>query len=258
MAPPAVERILIEGIDVPAGRRHVDPDAVKVLAASMEKLGLRTPITIRDTDGGITMVLVAGAHRLAAAKQLGWEYIDCIVLDCDETQAELWEIAENLHRAELSVIERAEQIARWVELSVRVSSQVGTKMEKGRPESGSNKAARELGIPRNEIHRAVKISKITAEAKEAAAKAGLSDNQSALLAAAAVSPERQVEAIHNYADAKNRAAESRANVPAPKDWTDVEAEQKRRLMSAWNAASPDVKQWFRDEMDTPVMNARFG
>ena len=257
METPAIESLYIEGITIPDNRRAIDKEVVKVLAASISKIGLRTPITIRSNSDDMA-VLVAGAHRLAAVKSLGWKKIDCIVLDCDETQAELWEIAENLHRAELSVIERAEQIARWVELSVRVSSQVGTKMEKGRPESGSNKAARELGIPRNEIHRAVKISKITAEAKEAAAKAGLSDNQSALLAAAAVSPERQVEAIHNYADAKKRAAEARANVPAPKDWTDVEAEQKRRLMSAWNAASPDVKQWFRDEMDTPVMNARFG
>lgn len=255
MAPPAVERILIEGIDIPAGRRNVNADAVKVLAASIEKLGLRTPITIRDTDGGITMVLVAGAHRLAAAKLLGWEYIDCIVLDCDETQAELWEIAENLHRAELSVIERAEQIARWVELSAKVA-QLGPHAQP--KEAGIRKAASELNIKRQDVQRAVKISKITAEAKEAAARAGLSDNQSALLAAAAVSPERQVEAIHNYADAKKRAAEARANVPTQKDWTDVEAEQKRRLMSAWNAASPDVKQWFRDEMDQPVMNARFG
>lgn len=257
METPEIESLYIEGITVPDNRRAIDKEAVKVLAASIAKIGLRTPITIRSNSDDMA-VLVAGAHRLAAAKSLGWKKIDCIVLDCDETQAELWEIAENLHRAELSVIERAEQIARWVELSAVVSAQVAQKPQGGRPESGHSKAARELGIDRSEIQRAVKISKITAEAKEAAAKAGLSDNQSALLAAAAVSPERQVEAIHNYADAKKRAADARANVPAQKDWTDVEAEQKRRLMSAWNAASPDVKQWFRDAMDAPVMNARFG
>ncbi len=59
---------------------------------------------------------------------------------------------------------------------------------------GINAAVRELGIERNEAQRAVKIDRITPEAKEAAREAGIADNQSALLRVAAAPPERQVSA----------------------------------------------------------------
>ena len=36
------------------------------------------------------------------------------------------------------------------------------------------------------------------------------------------------------------------------------AAEKRRLMGAWNAASPAVKAWFKDQIDEPVMGRRFG
>lgn len=111
----AVEKLYIENIEVPARKREVDPEAVKTLAASMEKIGLRTPITIRSNDDSMA-VLVAGLHRLEAAKSLGWEKIDCFVLDCDEIDAELWEISENLHRAGLSKEQRDEQIRRYAAL----------------------------------------------------------------------------------------------------------------------------------------------
>jgi len=67
----------------------------------------------------------------------------------------------NLHRAELTVLQRAEQIGKWVEVAGRVSAQLGPKV--GRPESGGNKAARELGVTRQEAQRAVKVSKLTSE-----------------------------------------------------------------------------------------------
>jgi len=51
-----------------------------------------------------------------------------VEVDADDIDAQLWEIAENLHRAELSALERNDHIARWIELSEqKVSSQVATK-----------------------------------------------------------------------------------------------------------------------------------
>jgi hypothetical protein len=61
-------------------------------------------------------------------------------------QVRLWEIAENLHRAELSVLERSEHIAEWVRITDLISSQVVTNSKteanpkgSGRKESGINK-----------------------------------------------------------------------------------------------------------------------
>lgn len=102
----------------------------------------------------------------------------------------MWEVSENLHRAELTVLQRSEQVARWVELADGVSAQLGQKSSKGRPEGrpegGDAKAARELNLDRKEVQRAKKIADLSPEAKAAAQEAGLADIQSALLAAAKV------------------------------------------------------------------------
>lgn len=258
MKPPVIERLLTDDIVVSPGRRDVDHATVKALAESMKQIGLRTPITVLSDAEGRVVTLVAGGHRLAAAKLLGWDEIDCFVIEGDEIDAELWEIAENLHRAELTVLQRDTEIARWVELVEMKVSQVGTPIGGKQPnESGIRKAAHELNIPKSNVHRAVKVSRLTPEARAAAKAEGLDDNQSALLAAAAAAPEAQVQAIHDIAERRRRIAEQRANIPEQKEWEDVEAEQLRRLMAAWNAASPAVKQRFRDQIDTPVMDARF-
>jgi ParB family chromosome partitioning protein len=59
-------------------------------------------------------------------------------------------------------------IAEWIKITERISSQVATKIERGRPESGVNSAARELGIDKDDAHRAVKVASFSEKAKEAA------------------------------------------------------------------------------------------
>ena len=72
-------------------------------------------------------------------------------------------ISENLHRSDLTALERDEQVARWIELVDGVSSQLGTKQKTGRPESGINAASRELGVKKSSAHRAVKVASIFSE-----------------------------------------------------------------------------------------------
>src|SRR5262249_49378835 len=98
----------VNAIKVVAPRRIPTAEAVERLIASMREIGLQTPITVRPRlgDGG-HYDLVAGAHRLAAAKALGWKKIDCFVVDFDDANVELWEIDENLMRSELDAAEHA-------------------------------------------------------------------------------------------------------------------------------------------------------
>ena len=150
-----------------------------------QKIGLRTPISVRGRDG--RYLLVTGAHRLAAAKQLGWSRIDCVVIDYDDVQAELWEIAENLHRAEPTVLGRDEQIARWVELVEAQVKGAQNAPHSGGPQprdKGIKRALQELGIERTKVPRAVKVGKLSPEANQAAKEAGLDDNRLPLLVAA--------------------------------------------------------------------------
>ncbi|WP_157898257.1 hypothetical protein [Yoonia vestfoldensis] len=86
------------------------------------------------------MLLIAGRHRLAAAIKLKWESIDALQMpavdgdDGREADGRLTEIAENLHRREISHIERAGLVAEWVRITgERISGQVGHKIGRGRP-----------------------------------------------------------------------------------------------------------------------------
>ena len=159
----------------------------------------------------------------------------------DEADRRLWEIAENLHRAELTVMERAEHIAEWVRLTEEkadeVSAQVEPKLRQrgagqgiggGRPESGINAATRDLGLDRTATQRAVKVASITPEAKEAAREAGIDDNQSALLKVAGAPAEQQAEVARNIRRRNRDVAQKPDDTPSHR-----EARQAADELAEW-------------------------
>lgn len=104
-------QIRIFQIKVNPGRREADPEAVHDLAESISKVGLLNPITV-DQD----YTLIAGLHRLEAAKMLGWSEIECTVSDLDGLLAQLAEIDENLIRRGLDRVQEWDQLARRKEI----------------------------------------------------------------------------------------------------------------------------------------------
>lgn len=238
-----VEPIGISGVVVRGRLRPLDDDAVRALMNSITKIGLQSPITVRierefDGRGNAveeTPVLIAGAHRLEAAKRLGWHFIDAYVFEGDERDARMWEIAENLHRADLTALQRAEQIAEWIRLADEreVSVQVAPKPQGGRPQGGTRAAARDIGVTRDEARRAEKVAALAPEAKEAARAAGLDDNQSALLdAAKAETAAAQVEVL-------NRRAAERARTHG--EVKDAKADAREVLACAIAEFIPEYK-----------------
>lgn len=103
---------LVSIIDPPDPTREVRPDAVDALATSLARLGLRTPITVRPIEpvqDGVPITrfeIIAGRHRVAAARSLGWTEIPAVVRDGDPIEARLWAIGENLARLELTALEK--------------------------------------------------------------------------------------------------------------------------------------------------------
>jgi len=74
-----------------------------------------------------------------------------------------------VHGADLTALQRDEQLARWIELTDRKPFQPETVSKGGRgKQSGVNAAARELGVSKPDAHRAVKVASLTEEAKETA------------------------------------------------------------------------------------------
>src|ERR1035437_8335436 len=100
MMPDIIASIMIADIVIADGRRDLNAETVRTLADSSEKLGLRHPITVRRRNGGY--ILVAGRHRVEAYKMLGLDNIPASIATTSDDDARLWEIAENLHRAELT------------------------------------------------------------------------------------------------------------------------------------------------------------
>lgn len=232
------ERIDIELISVPSRHREVDQDAVKRIAESIERIGLHTPLTVLSVNEGERLDLVTGAHRLEAVRSLGWPSVPCFVIEGDQLEAEMWEISENLHRSELTALQRDEHIARWLELEkALISGQIVPKIGRGRPQAPISEASEKIGVHLKAARRAEKVASLSDEAKEAARSVGLDNNRSALLEAAKeLTPEAQVSAIQRRYQAKI------ADHPLNDD--EAIERQVAYLMTAWNKAGTDARERF--------------
>lgn len=245
-----VEDTPIVLITVGEDRRPVDEDAVVKLMESIRQIGLQTPITLREVpydEDSAELHLVTGRHRLEAAKRLGWETIPAIShTDWDEIDAELWEISENLHRAELTALQRSEQVHRYAEL-VRTKAAQVAHPEPRYQKRGDSEAARQLGIDRDQIRRSSKIATLTPEAKAVAQETGLDDNQSVLLEASKRAPEDQATYLRER-------GKPQAPPPAPTNNYEAVNKQVAALMRAWNNAGPEARDRFLNAVDTPVFD----
>lgn len=158
--------------DIVIGERHRALDDTKVLALSesMAVIGLQQPVTLyveTKDDGEEIIHLVAGLHRLKAALRLGWERIDAIYTDLPAIDRELWEIAENLHRVDLTKEQRDQHIRRYAELleargaekvpqSAALSSSAADKPTTGRGNKGTaQKIADRTGLSKDTVQRAL-------------------------------------------------------------------------------------------------------
>ena len=231
--------LAIDAIAIPDGRREIDPAVVKRLADSIESIGLKHPITVRRK--GEKYILVAGLHRLEAHKKLKLEHVPACIVTMTNAEARMWEIAENLHRSDLTKLQRAEQITEWIELC-KEAKPSGVRTPTGQISGGVTGAARELGLARSSAHEAVQIgTRLTQAAKDAAQEAGIDDNQSKLLEVAKEPPEQQVAAVHRL------AIEPRIG----KTWRD-------KFADVWSHGTEDDQAWAREFIDQPVMDRRFG
>jgi uncharacterized ParB-like nuclease family protein len=98
----------ISKIVVDKRSRALDQAKVDALTESISAIGLQHPISVYQR--GDEYHLVTGEHRLEAVKKLGWSTIGATKIT--DANRELWEIDENLMRAELSTDEKREHLKR--------------------------------------------------------------------------------------------------------------------------------------------------
>lgn len=244
----------IENIEVPVGRITfrdadfpLDRAAVAGLIEALPAHGLLNPVTLRR-NGTHGFTLVAGRHRLEAARQLGWETIPARVLPgeapADAVRTDkLLRISENLHRRALTPLQRATMLKQYLDLTGRTCADAQVSRGRGK-KGGVSQIARELRISRREVDRSLAIANITEEAKATAVEVGLDRNQGALLEVAEAPAGEQLVRVREIA-AQEAATPQSHDDPATYD--DGFAD----LMHAWEKAGPQARQRFIAEIITP-------
>lgn len=200
-------RIPINEIKINPGRREALPERVAELAKSIAEVGLLNPITL---DRGNT--LIAGLHRLEAAKLLGWSEVDYTVSSLEGLRAELAEIDENFVRTDLSAIEYGDLLLRRKEIYEALHPETKNggdrKSEKIRSakctsdfsKSFVNDTAEKLGVNPSTIRRQVQTAKnMTPEAKAIIRDSGAKVTKKDAMKLSRLKPEQQKNAASQLA-----------------------------------------------------------
>ena len=96
----------LEQIHVPDNVREFDAAHVSALAGSISLQGVLVPVVVRSAEDGYE--LVAGFHRVAAARQLGLRELPVVIRDVDSEDAD--RAVENITRKQLNPHEEAKAV----------------------------------------------------------------------------------------------------------------------------------------------------
>ncbi len=113
-------------------RTHFDEESLAGLTASIAELGVLQPILVRDIGDG-RYELIAGERRWRAAKRAGLATIPVVVREADTDVERLEQaLVENLHRADLNVLEEAAAYQQLIEDFGLTQDEVATRVGKSR------------------------------------------------------------------------------------------------------------------------------
>jgi ParB family chromosome partitioning protein len=200
-----MEKMKIAEIIVGERLRTFDPAKAREIAGSFEDRGQINPITVSEKGE-----LLAGYHRLEAAKELEWDEVKVAVLPAAGPEAILVEIDENLVRHELKVLEKAECIVvrkaayEAINRPVKRGGDRRSKEAKSRRQTDALKSfckdtAQKMGTSESTVERLARIAtKIEPGVKEQIRDTFVADSLSDLLWLAKLPPEYQERACREF------------------------------------------------------------
>lgn len=224
----------LEIADVRVGnrKRKLNESKVQSLAESFGSIGQLQPITVARKNGSYK--LIAGLHRLEAAKSIGWRSIQATEFEGDEVAVELAEIDENLMRNDLTVLERGEHLARRQEL---VGFKRGGDRRSDEFQSATvavrkttNELAHEIGLSERSARRSIQVARnIVPEVKDAIRNTEIANSTTQLLELARLAPEKQVEVAQSITDGAVSIADAFKNINKQKRERMHEEKRTREL-----------------------------
>jgi ParB/RepB/Spo0J family partition protein len=191
--------------------REVCKEAVIGIKDSIARIGLQNPISLRRIDDdSYDYEVIAGHHRFLACRQLGMKTIPSRILS--GVNAKLQRHSENLHRVELTLLQRFEDIAGYQKAIIK-----GAKNTPGGVQpcnKGISETARELKTSRKKVQHAIKASKLEPDVKRAIAAAGFANSESFINRMAQLDSREERERELLRAKSRSRAT-YRSSGPSP-------------------------------------------
>ena len=176
-------RQIVENPDQP--RLVFEEEALRELAASIQKHGVLQPITVRRRGGG-RYELIAGERRLRAAQLAGLQEVPAILLDVSDEESAVLALIENIQRQDLSYMEEAQGYQKLTEaygmtqediaeMMGKSQSAVANKMRLLKLSEAVQQALAEFGLTERHARALLKLSdeKLQLEAAIAIGKQGL-------------------------------------------------------------------------------------
>lgn len=235
----------LSAIRVPEDRaRSLDKQWAEALAAMFHDHGNKVAIEVRkDGDG---YVLVAGLHRLEAAKLCEWEELTVKVIEAtsDRHAAEfrLHEVMENIGRRELTILDRAHHLYEFDKAMKELHPELkkgGNKQTEIIDENHRNEIfalrldiTEKVGLSQRSIQAAVKLWKSLSKLTRARLEGTwLADHQAGLMALASVGHKQQANILGVLFDPDNNI-KTVADAIEHLENGRVEAADERRLSAA--------------------------
>lgn len=246
-----VQMIAVAEIDFGTRLREPDPAAVEALKNDIDERGLRSPIEV--TKRGGKYKLVAGGHRLSAAKALGWETIPAFVITGNAVNLRRDELLENLTKAELSYLERAvfvhELRVIWEDENPDIASKHGGDRVSAAFQDSTNVTWSDAIVQRSGLSRRtlIMVDAIGRDMNRDAAAAikftPLAHNQKELEALSKVSGEAQVMIARHIASGQSDSVKAarQALTPSTDSGPEPICPALATLMRAWTKANDDVR-----------------
>ncbi|MCR9273244.1 MULTISPECIES: ParB/RepB/Spo0J family partition protein [Mameliella] len=273
-----ITELPVDEIDMGNRLRPVSVAGVEALKTSIRELGvIKDPIHVRKLKKGGKIVLLAGGHRLTAARELrdegvdGYETIKVTCWNCTDDFAQLMEIDDNLAGAELSALDTAVFLARRKEVYEKMhpeaKAQIGAGLVAKRWDTADTMSvvsfaeavAQTMGVSDRHVRRLVRAGtvldprdiQLLRSAPKPVALADLME----LSKISEVTDRYDVVDLMSKGEAKSAAdavrqvKAARGEGPAPKDATDA---SYARIVDAWKRANKAARRRFLEEHGTEV------
>ncbi|WP_158972388.1 ParB/RepB/Spo0J family partition protein [Chachezhania sediminis] len=265
-----ITELPVADIEIGQRLRPASEAGVQAIIASIGELGvMKDPIHVRRLKDGKTSLL-AGLHRLTAARELGWETIKVACWRCNDDFARLMEIDDNLAGAELTALDTAVFLAERKRVYEKLHPETKAAAFKGNQHTGKLAAdtmsvatfaattAEKFGITERHVRRMVAAGERLAgdevsRLRKAARPVGLKDLQ----VIGTLGPTERYAVVDALAEGKAKsAAKALAAVKAPANSTppvDPHEQAYLDLCRVWKRASAVAQRRFADEFGHEVV-----